>query len=188
LYEVWTYFAVVRAVGAILGRDPTIAQRPSSNDVQVELPWGLKVSWGRAIDVLYNLAFNRSRTDVRRSMSLSLRPDIVVHVRGEAGDALHALDAKLRVAVLGSNEIEDERAPIGFRHDDLAKMHAYRDALPHVRSAFVLYPGEISRAFPALDGAPGSVDAVGAIALSPGGPTDDLIAHLRRVLQEGRAA
>ena len=97
---------------------------------------------------------------------------------------MHALDAKLRVAALDVEESDDDETPrLGFKHDDLAKMHAYRDALPQVRSAFVLYPGDVSQTFPSLDAAPGAVDAVGAVALSPGGSTVDLRAHLCRVLR-----
>lgn len=56
-------------------------------------------------------------------------------------------------------------------------MHAYRDALPAVQTAFVLHPGDEAEQF-AIDGPePG---AVGAIPLVPGEALDHLVEHLRR--------
>ena len=49
-------------------------------------------------------------------------------------------------------------------------MHAYRDALPHVRSARVLYPGTVRRDFPALEPGAARLDGVGAIPRVPGAP------------------
>ena len=62
--------------------------------------------------------------------------------------------------------------------DDLTKMHAYRDAIPHVRAAVVLYPGDTS-VFRSLDGVKrtltlaevlsGAWEGIGAVALQPHG-------------------
>ena len=64
--------------------------------------------------------------------------------------------------------------------DDLVKMHAYRDALPNVRAAVVLYPGAVS-VFRTLDKRKhvltlrdilhGDWEGVGAIAMAPHGVT-----------------
>jgi predicted component of viral defense system (DUF524 family) len=92
------------------------------------------------------------------------------------GDSLevHVLDAKLRVERLESGEEKE----LGFKSDDLVKMHAYRDALPAVRSAFILYPGARTRFFPASDGLEG-LQGVGAISLVPGRKNTGLVEHLR---------
>ena len=132
----------------------------------------------------YNLTFSRTGPGARRSSSLPLRPDIALCVRGRGPDVVHVLDAKLRVddVTHGTAGLAMKEPDLTFRTADIVKMHAYRDALPSVRSAFVLYPGSDSQAYPALDTAPGGVDGVGAIALTPGGPRNDLLAHLRRLL------
>lgn len=123
--------------------------------------------------VYYNLTFSSAQAGVRRSNSVQLRPDIVVRVRrpddGAAGDTMHVLDAKLRI---------ERAADAGttFKWSDVAKMHAYRDALPAVRTAFVLYPGEEAERFEVEGRAAG---AVGAIPLVPGQDAAHLRDHLR---------
>jgi predicted component of viral defense system (DUF524 family) len=79
-------------------------------------------------------------------------------------------------------EEEDESDPLGFKKDDIAKMHAYRDALPHVRSARVLYPGDVARDFPALEPGAAATDVVGALPLNPGSLAVDLLATLATIL------
>ena len=176
LYELWCFFAVVRAVELVLGRPPDAAERPRVDDVQVDLPWGLRVAWGDDVAVYYNLAFSQAHGDARRSASVQLRPDVVVRVRQGAVDTMHVLDAKLRVERGGAVAREHDD-PKSFKWSDVAKMHAYRDALPAVQTAFVLYPGDEAEQF-AIDGPePG---AVGAIPLVPGEGLGHLVEHLRR--------
>jgi predicted component of viral defense system (DUF524 family) len=94
-------------------------------------------------------------------------------------------DAKLRVDGVASldDESEDEATdPLSFKKDDVAKMHAYRDALPHVRSARVLYPGTVAREFPALEAGASATDVVGAIPLNPGSSAVDLLATLVTII------
>jgi predicted component of viral defense system (DUF524 family) len=86
-------------------------------------------------------------------------------------------------AAVGMNMKDPDRT---FKNSDIVKMHAYRDALPSVQSAFVLYAGFVSRGYPALDGGLGGIDGVGAIALKPGGPPDDLRDHLGAAECAGR--
>ena len=61
------------------------------------------------------------------------------------------------------DDVEEES--LSFKPVDVAKMHAYRDALPSVRSAFILYPGDKAVTFPALDAGATSADAIGALPL-----------------------
>ncbi len=101
---------------------------------------------------------------------------------------LHALDAKLRIdGVVASGEGEEdendvEANPLSFKNDDIAKLHAYRDALPYVRSARVLYPGNEVREFPALDADARDIDGVGAIPLVPGKAARELVRVIARIL------
>ncbi len=192
LYELWCYFAVVDAVGEIIGRRPDCADAMKVKD-EVDLGHGFRVAWNDGPTVYYNLSFTPKKSSPRRSASLWLRPDIVVDIERGGQRELHAFDAKLRIdGVPPSSESDDsegddaETNPLSFKNDDIAKMHAYRDALPHVRSARVLYPGNEACEFPALEADARDTDGVGAIPLIPGAPPLELVDVLARILGNGR--
>lgn len=187
LYELWCYFAVVDAVAEVVGRPADYADAMKVKD-EVGLGHGFRVAWNEGPTVYYNLSFTPKKSPPRQSASLWLRPDIVVDVVRSGQRELHALDAKLRIdGVVASGESEEdeddvEATPLSFKNDDIAKMHAYRDALPHVRSARVLYPGNEVREFPALDANARETDGVGAIPLVPGKPPSELVRVIARIL------
>jgi predicted component of viral defense system (DUF524 family) len=183
LYELWCFFAVVRAVELVLGRPADTAERPHVDEVQMDVPWGLRVAWNDEVAIYYNLTFSQAHDDARRSASVQLRPDVVVSVRSGTTDTMHVLDAKLRIdrGKAGTLEVDasGNETSRSFKWSDIAKMHAYRDALPAVRTAFVLYPGNEAEQFALTGAEPG---AVGAIPLVPGGTLDYLVEHLRSVV------
>ena len=187
LYELWCYFAVVDAVREVQGRDPDLVE-PHAVDVdEVDLPWGFRVAWNAGPTIYYNLSFSQKAPLPRRSSSLLLRPDIVVEVEHDGKRELHVFDAKLRVDGVATINIDDSEDgsdpdPLSFKKDDVAKMHAYRDALPYVRSARVLYPGHVTCEFMALEDGALETDVVGATPLIPGSAPTDLIAVLKRIL------
>jgi uncharacterized protein len=185
LYELWCYFAVVDAVRDVIGREPDVGEEMDVKDDEVGLRRGFRVAWVGGPTVYYNLSFSRGQPPPRRSASLMLRPDIVIEIEHDGQPELHVFDAKLRVdgVVLVDGESEDDEVdPLSFKKDDIAKMHAYRDALPHVRSARVLYPGNVACEFPALDLGARSIDVVGAVPLVPGALGSELRALLGPVL------
>lgn len=191
LYELWCYFAVVDAVGDIIGRRPDHADA-MGHESQVDLGHGFRVAWNDGPTIYYNLSFTPKRSPPHCSASLLLRPDIVVDIERDGQRELHAFDAKLRIdGVPPSGEIDGaenddaETNPLSFKNDDIAKMHAYRDALPHVRSARVLYPGHEACEFPALEPDARDTDGVGAVPLIPGTSSPDLVELLRRILKSG---
>lgn len=194
LYELWCFFAVVRDLEGLLG-PPDSAERPTADEVQIDVKWGFRVAWRNDVEVFYNLSFSRKAEPGRRSSSLLLRPDIVIQLREAGRTEMHVLDAKLRVkgaASVADSDDEGVTEALSFKRDDVAKMHAYRDALPAVRSAFVLYPGHETVRFIALELGATDVDAVGAIPLVPGSPavafrgclTALLARHLRTTLTQ----
>lgn len=184
LYELWCFFAVVRELEAVLG-SPARAGRPSADDTQVGVDWGLNVAWACGVEAFYNLSFSRGAAHARRSASLLLRPDIVIQVPGDSGPTMHVLDAKLRVQGDAGGDDEDEGDTVlSFKRADVTKMHAYRDALPSVRSAFILYPGDEAVRFPALEASASSTDAVGALPLVPGADAGELRDWLATLLEE----
>lgn len=184
----WCYFAVVDAVSAVIGRRPDDADAMKVQD-EVDIGHGFRVAWDGGPTVYYNLSFTPKKSPPRRSASLWLRPDIVVDIERDGQRELHAFDAKLRIdGVVPSADGTDgdgdgDTYPLSFKNEDIAKMHAYRDALPAVRSARVLYPGEKHREFPALELDARDADGVGAIPLVPGAVHADLHDVLAKLLR-----
>jgi hypothetical protein len=174
LYELWAFFRVVESLREILG-PPTVADSPRRTDLGVVVG-RFTVAWGSEIRVIYQEIFTAARGT---SYSLTYEPDVALFARGR----LHLFDAKFRLD--SPNEGDDDRS---FREEDLAKMHAYRDAIRDARSAWILYPGSRSVFFDAesgpATGAPGpDAGGVGAISLRPGGGRrDDLDRVLRGLL------
>nr|MBA2451134.1 DUF2357 domain-containing protein [Chloroflexota bacterium] len=200
LYELWSYFSLVDGVNSVLGA-PSSAGRPRADHFSLTVPRELKVDWANGTQLLYNPSFSRSRASARRSYSVPLRPDIALEVPRGANAGLHLLDAKFKLDRLdvvmaeGEDEMLEEVAEERrgtFKRGDLYKMHAYRDAIGHARSVWILYPGTEMRFFGKGGGAatqpvalPEVLDGVGAIPLSPDGagqPTLDAV--LARLLGE----
>jgi len=124
----------------------------------------------------------RKRAD--RSYSVLLRPDVVLRIHRGPDHEDHLFDAKFKVRrIAGEVEDRQEEDRGVFKREDVYKMHAYRDALPSVRSAWVLYPGTELRFYSAegTDVADASFreGGVGAVPLLPGVQLDvvaDLVA------------
>lgn len=168
LYEFWAFFALVEEAAQTLGEEPAIELR--MDDV-AGLGWGAEARFGRKGVLQYNRD--------HRGYSIPLRPDYTwVH----QGRVLAVLDAKFR---LSRGEIEpdlEESGALGgatVKHDDLYKMHTYRDALSKkgVQTAVVVYPGDTPVFYDVERGRrhdvtlgdilTGSVQGVGALAMKP---------------------
>jgi predicted component of viral defense system (DUF524 family) len=186
LYEIWCYFALVRALTILLGQ-PSEASRPRAGTLELQIPWDMEVRWAGGVRLLYNPRFSRSKPAGRRSYSVPLRPDIALELHTPSGRELHLFDAKFKVDRLdgllpaegdeAGEDAADERRGI-FKRGDIYKMHTYRDAIPAARSVWILYPGTETRFYPATDAGGGAVveglgvlatpcEGVGAIALAP---------------------
>lgn len=182
LYEIWSYFAVVREVEKILGR-PSKAEALTVDAMEVSMRWGFEVSWADGTRVTYNPRFSRNCPSARFSYSVPLRPDIAVEVAHGVNAGLHLFDAKFRLDRIdevlseteeSEDESDQEERTGTFKRGDLYKMHTYRDSIPRARSVWILYPGDIYKFFSirqgnALeDGLPCELDGVGAIPIQPG--------------------
>jgi predicted component of viral defense system (DUF524 family) len=162
LYEIWCFFAVEKAVSAVLGR-PIDADSATTSMLQRTLGYDLRVTWRDGTALAYNLRFSRSRPEARRSYSVPLRPDITLRL---PSGRTHLFDAKFRLRKLGDagggdadddevTDKADERRG-DYKRADIYKMHTYRDALGSA-TAWVLYPGDLFQFF---------VDEPGAAALT----------------------
>jgi hypothetical protein len=200
LYEYWTYFTLADALRPILGDPVEAAQLTSDDDVRAHFRQGVSIRYQDDTELSYNRSF---RGNGHGSYSLALRPDITLR----RGSTLHLFDAKFRVDHFSEPdaedfdvdaELEERPKPAGwFKHADIHKMHAYRDAIGScastksrdVSTVWVLYPGT---EFVLYDtrrgrvGAPGEVAGdprgVGAIPLTPGQPIHGLVEVLGRLL------
>jgi predicted component of viral defense system (DUF524 family) len=204
LYEYWTFFELAEAIGDRLGEPTeavkTLEVRPFASVLAEGIRLTFPPTAAGAVELWYNRAFSRSATAAHRSYSVPLRPDITLRV----GDRLHLFDAKFRVERFEILEIEsgsealieqqlaieDEAERHGqvtqgwFKHADIHKMHAYRDAIGgegrRVGSVWVLYPGDQFRFFAedatradtgeavARLASAGALRGVGAIPMVPG--------------------
>lgn len=170
LYELWAAFAVIDGVRELLGQPAHVA-RVAVDHSGATVTWGLVARWADGTELAYNASFTRKGGFHGRSRSLHLRPDVALFVPSGPSAGLHLLDAKFRLEGALDGDADDESS---FKHADLHKMHAYRDAIPEARSAWVLYPGGEAEAFfddgrrglEQIGGGP--VAGVGAIPLRPG--------------------
>lgn len=160
LYEYWVHLRLAGIVARVCGvpLDPTALLREDKRGLSVSLRRGkapvVKATVtrdGRPIDVTfhYNLGFAGRPTAVdavRGSWTRGMRPDCSLRVAPRSPDAepvwLH-FDAKYRIdAVTELFGREGDDAVTGrAQRNDLAKMHAYRDAIRRTAGAFVVYPG-----------------------------------------------
>jgi predicted component of viral defense system (DUF524 family) len=186
LYELWCFFRVVASVRAVLGQPISAVLRKHEHVPLMEqnLERELEVAWRGGVTIAYNPAFTRANR-VRRSYSVLLRPDIVLHVPDGPSQGYHLFDAKFRLAHIptdladaDSDDEESDGRSTTFKTADLHKMHAYREAIAGTRSVRILYPGSVSKFFDAdgeadAEAIPG-IDGVGAI---PAVPHTDTQAH-----------
>ena len=149
LYEYWSFFVVKEILDRAadpISTSPIIDSDPREQKVVV----GYRIEYSTGV-VLY---YNRNYASPEGSYSHAMRPDIVITRNGQG----MVFDAKFKLGSGGS-----------FSWDDINKMHAYRDALDGITTAFILYPG--LETDPALFRAPDGVSdyhGVGAFPLAPG--------------------
>ncbi len=215
LYEYWTFFELAEALGDLVGEPTEAIKTTESSLFSSVLREGIKLTFpavatgaasARPVQLWYNRSFSRSGAAGARSYSVPLRPDITLRV----GDRLHLFDAKFRVdqfeipedEVLAEEEAESRGVVTRgwFKHADIHKMHAYKDAIGgeagRVDSVWVLYPGSEFRFF-GEDGTRvesaedlrvlpprGTLRGVGAVPMAPEAETEgrQRFADCRRVL------
>lgn len=130
LYEVWTYLALVEEIAVLLRVTPAVNLRLSD---EKGVGWMAEAQFGKAGCLVYN------RTAYSYS-GLPLRPDFTwIPTDGWRV----AFDAKFRLDRAAIQPDANSLPEASAKHDDLVKMHAYRDALG-VRAAVCIYPGDVS--------------------------------------------
>jgi predicted component of viral defense system (DUF524 family) len=180
LYELWAAVTVLAEVTALLG-PPEAATRIVTDHRAATMSWGLLARWRDGTEVAYNHTYTRTSGFHGTARSLRLRPDVALFVPAGPHAGLHLFDAKFRLEGTLADVEDDDTS---FKSSDLHKMHAYRDAIPTTRSAWVLYPGAEGAAYfddgrhSLADLAGGPLAGVGALPLRPGGGRESLRAVL----------
>ena len=177
LFEYWCFFIVKDILDEklkMIGAAPIV----TDGETQKVVPEGIRINYEGDITLLYNAGYGKSSglkldgkvhetIDYRpfESYSHGLRPDIVIE---KAGRKKLILDAKYKGKNGGSGFYGEEEggAIVGYREEDLDKMHTYHDAIKDVFGAFALYPGEKTLVFPPHRYKSLS-EGVGAVALKP---------------------
>ncbi|MCC6623560.1 MAG: DUF2357 domain-containing protein [Deltaproteobacteria bacterium] len=170
MYEIWCGSALSRLLRELLG--PPIDVKPVHHgDFHARVRWGLRARWTGGVRLAFNARYSRSAGWFGRSSSLPHRPDFVLRIRSGPAAGLHVFDAKFKHD--GDDDPSVARA-------DILKMHAYRDAIPEVRSAWVLFPGTRAVRYPDE----GTVESlgVGAFPVLPGKEPTDLRLQLRALV------
>lgn len=137
LYEIWTYFMIVELVEKVVGTQAIAANLYNVSDYSVSMKFSANVEYRyheQKITVWYNKSY--SHID-RSSYSLTLRPDIVI----EKTDGLYIFDAKFKLDCINWYD-ESKEKDFTFKNGDIYKMHAYKDAIRDVKTAFILYPNK----------------------------------------------
>ncbi|HEY6769658.1 MAG TPA: DUF2357 domain-containing protein [Candidatus Sulfotelmatobacter sp.] len=192
LYEYWVFLTLASIVSKLCGLKPLnvsslIEKTPDGLGLKLrqDKRFALRGYAERngkkmAITLFYNRSFKPSSNLNEGSWTREMAPDFSVRITEiaipEHSAWLH-FDAKYKVDTIlelfgpapedKSGQARGEKSkvtPIGYKREDLLKMHAYKDAVRRSSGAFILYPGTentIFRQFTEI------VPGIGAFALRP---------------------
>lgn len=178
LYEMWVFFKLAEEIGKVFGEKPVLHLSISEESGLKDRSEARIGSWGKLV---YNRMFAKNDGQYR-SYSLGLKPDYVWVEKEKQPQVV--FDAKFRFN-LEQGDLSQLEQPDNFEahcpritavHEDIHKMHTYRDALG-VRCAVVCYPGNQAVAYDEQQGGRVNVDltkiivgnftGVGAIPYTP---------------------
>jgi len=171
LFEYWSFFVVkdiLDKINKILSCKTVVSTDP----LEQKIIQGICIEYEGGISLWFNRTSPGSpgfmsseypgKIAPNESYSHTLRPDIVI----SRGDNMLIFDAKFK-GQRGDFYGEGEDGTIStWKDEDIDKMHTYREAIRNVSGAYILYPGEEARVYPAHNAA-GRYQGVGALPLKP---------------------
>lgn len=188
LFEYWSFFVVKDILDNILGKmNKIISCRTvvSTDPLEQKIIQGICIEYEGGISLWFNRTSPGSpgfisseypeRIAPNESYSHTLRPDIVI---SRGGNVL-IFDAKFKGQRVGFYGEGEDGTISTWKDEDIDKMHTYREAIRNVSGAYILYPGEEARVYPAHNAA-GRYQGVGALPLKP----DDSARPARRHLED----
>lgn len=173
LYEIWTYIKTIKVLERCTNSKPIVAIAATTDEFSANFDYKISVEFrynGKKITLYYNKTYSRGRG----SYSLTLSPDIVM----EIGKDKYIFDAKFKVRTISWDD-EEKDDKFTFKHEDICKMHTYKDAIEGVRYSCILYPNPEGEA-KILEESPGF--GVGAIPLPANRNCGELEAFIFEVL------
>lgn len=148
LYQFWCFLALQRHLGC---ERPVLPTRRTASELHIEL----SVGSASAVETPRgHLWHERHFASPQGAYAVPMRPDFAL---ARHDGKLDLYDAKFRLDPASE-----------AKHEDIAKMHAYRDAVRGCHSAWVLYPGIRSEVYPVEPQEHlGDPRGVGVIAMRP---------------------
>lgn len=152
LYEYWCYFVLVKILSEIGNINIPYEWFIDKEEKKWEINISKKESSiypikyninGKEIKVklMYDKVFNSNNNDFY-SYSTTYRPDYTISLEFNNQTKYILFDAKYKANV--KEFLNDENSKItkkSFKHQDIDKMHTYKDAIPLSIGAYILYPG-----------------------------------------------
>lgn len=189
LYEYWCFVKLFNVVGSLIifpqGYKDNFV-RKSRGGLELNLARGSEtrvaghVTWGGtelAVELSFNRTFKVKSMRKEGSWTREMRPDITLSVWPKEFNREQAFsfgllsmihfDAKYKSILASMLSEPDEDNDITYSRDDLAKMHAYRDAIRRSEAAYILYPGSETAVFAKYEEI---LPGLGAIPLRPSDP------------------
>jgi uncharacterized protein len=172
LFEYWSFFVVKDILDDIF-QEPVCETIVPDDPVEQKVRPGIRIRYESGVSLWFNRSCAGSpgrcpseaplgNPDIRESYSHNLRPDILL----EKDDKILIFDAKLKGQGGGFYGESEEGRITTWKEEDIDKMHCYREAIRNVAGAYILYPGEEAKIFPAHDTI-GPYEGVGALPLKP---------------------
>jgi predicted component of viral defense system (DUF524 family) len=191
LFEYWSFF-VVKDVLDKINKIRSCRTVVSTDPLEQKIIQGICIEYEGGISLWFNRTFpgspgfmpfeNPGNTVPNESYSHNLRPDILI----SRGNNILIFDAKFK-GQRGGFYGEGEEGTIGtWKDEDIDKMHTYREAIRNVSGAYILYPGEAAKVYPAHNAA-GRYQGVGALPLKPDNSAHPARRHLEdieRIIRE----
>ena len=192
LFEYWSFFVVKDVLDEINKKILSCRATVVSTDpLEQKIIHGICIEYEGGISLWFNRTSPGSpgfisseypeKFFTNESYSHTLRPDIVI----TRGDNMLIFDAKFKGKGQRDSFYGDERddGTIGkWKDEDIDKMHTYREAIRNVSGAYILYPGEEARVYPAHN-AMRRYQGVGALPLKPDDSARPVCRHLEDIEQ-----
>lgn len=187
LFEYWSFF-VVKDILDKTNKIVSCRTVVSSDPLEQKIIQGICIEYEGGVSLWFNRTSpgspgftpseNPGNIVPSESYSHNLRPDIVI----SKGGRMLIFDAKFK-GQRGGFYGEGEYGSISiWKDEDIDKMHTYREAIRNVSGAYILYPGEEARVYPA-HGATGRYQGVGALPLKPDNSARPALRHLTHIEQ-----
>lgn len=173
LYEFWCYLRLLKIMEKLSDQKLNYEDvfELNADKWAVNLKVGLKSMQTFNLniedkEITVNLFYNKSfaQNSEYRTFSLNLRPDYILEINFNNHKYFIHFDAKYKSKGIQKDEGYNKKDHV-YKHEDVYKMHTYKDAILNTKGAYVLYPGDKAKIFREKEEI---IPSVGAFPLTPG--------------------